>query len=67
MFSLGALTIEDSVLTNNKADGAGGGAVSDGPLVVRRTSVVANSTGKGGGGLQGNLEVTVIDPPATDY
>ena len=53
MFSLGDLTIEDSVLTNNKADGAGGGAVTDGTVGVRRTSVVGNSTDEGGGGLQG--------------
>jgi hypothetical protein len=57
----GGLTIEDSVLTGNRADLGGGGAAANGALVVRRSSVVGNASALGGGGLEGILDVTVVD------
>ncbi|MCB8921323.1 MAG: hypothetical protein H6662_07045 [Ardenticatenaceae bacterium] len=47
----GSLTIEDSVLINNNAQGNGGAIFNNGDLIINNTQILSNTTEANGGGI----------------
>ncbi len=59
IFSTSVLSIEDSLISGNTAEGSGGGIWNDGALDVLDSSIISNVAGGDGGGLRNGDAATL--------